>query len=293
MPQSWQIAPATTWRAFCFLLLAAGGLFAAPAPKPPELSQFGKPDAAEAARLIEGVRQAGIAGQYFLEFELHALPLRGEEKVFKGALWGGRNEQGVVMRIELVDDSGKEHRLLLQNGANPSVTRWAGDRVAPLEPAQLLAPVIPGVDVSAFDLQMPYLYWPDPIVEKITRSILGRPANVFLFKAPAEFIAQHPEVSAVRANLDTQYNAIIQTEVLGPDGQQIVKSFALLAIKRIGDQAVPKQVDYRNDKTRNKTRLQITGASLRLNLPPQTFDRASLVRPATRPPSAQIVHIDP
>jgi hypothetical protein len=292
MRQSRQITPATPWRAFCFLILTAGGLFAGQAPKPPELAQFGKPDAEEAARLIEGVRQAGIAGQYFLEFELHALPLRGEEKVYKGALWGSRNEQGVIMRIELTDDAGKEHRLLLQNGATPSITRWAGDRVAPLEPAQLLAPLIQGVDVSAFDLQMPYLYWPDPVVEKITRSILGRPANVFLFTAPAAFVAQQPEISAVRANLDTQYNAIIQTEVVGRDGK-IVKSFSLLAIKRIGDQAVPKQIDYRNEKTRNKTRLQITGAALGLKLPPQTFDRAALARPAARPPGAQIVRIDP
>src|SRR3954470_2194945 len=114
MRQNGRIAPATFWRAFCFSLLTAGFVFAAqPVPKPPELAQFGKPDAKEAARLIEQVRQAGIAGQYFLEFELRALPLRGPEKVFNGVLWGGRNAQGVVMRIELTDGAGATHRLLL------------------------------------------------------------------------------------------------------------------------------------------------------------------------------------
>jgi hypothetical protein len=293
MRQSWKFAPATLWRAFCFLFLTIGFAFAGQAPsKPPELAQFGKPDAAEAARLIEEVRQAGIAGEYFLQFELRALPLRGEEKVFQGALWGGRNEKGVVMRIELTDGAGAMHRLLLQNGERPSVTRWLNGRSAPLDAAQLLEPIIPGVEISAFDLQMPYLYWPDPFVEKITRSVLGRPANVFMFRPPAAFSAQHPEIGGMRATLDTQYNAIVQTELLGRDVKGM-KSFALLAIKRIGDQAVPKQVDYRNEKTRDKTRLQVTGAALKLTLPAGTFDTATLGQPAARPPAAQIVRIDP
>lgn len=292
MRRSGRVAPAGFGRAFCFLLFAAGGVFAAQTIKPPELAQVGVPDAAEAARLIEEVRQAGIAGQYYLEFELHALPLRGQEKTFKGALWGARNDRGIVMRIELTDGAGAAHRLLLQNGDQPAITRWLNGRTAPLEPAQLLAPLIPGVEISAFDLQMPYLYWPNPFVEKIARSVLGRPANVFLFKAPPAFTKEHPEVGAVRANLDTQFNAIVQTEVLGADGR-VVKSFALLSIKRLGEQAVPKQIDYRNEKTRDKTRLQITGAALKLNLPPETFEPAALAQPASRPPAAQIVRIAP
>lgn len=292
MPVTGKIAPATLWRAFCLGLGTATAVFAAQAVKPPELSQLGKPDEAEAARLIEEVRQAGLAGQYFLEFELRALPLRGEEKVFKGALWGGRNAQGVVMRVELADGSGTTHRLLLQNGPKAVVTRWLNGRAAPLEPAQWLAPIIPGVEVSAFDLQMPYLYWPNPFVEKITRSALGRPANVFIFKAPPDFVAQHPDVGSVRATLDTQFNAIVQTELLGRDAKA-VKSFSLLSVKRVGEQAVPKQVDYRNEKTRDKTRLQITGAALKLNLPAAAFDAATLGQSAARPSGQQIVRIDP
>jgi hypothetical protein len=129
-------------------------------------------------------------------------------------------------------------------------------------------------------------------VEKITRSNLGRPANLFVFQPPREFAAQHPEIGSVRANLDTAFNALVQSEVLGPDAR-VVKSFSLLSIKRLGEQAVPKQVDYRNEKTRDKTRLQITGAALRLNLPVEIFEPANLAQPAPRPPAAQIVRIDP
>ena len=44
-----------------------------------------------AARLVSEyslairLRQSGIAGQYYLEFELHALPRRGDEKIFRTA----------------------------------------------------------------------------------------------------------------------------------------------------------------------------------------------------------------
>ena len=124
MRLGWRFAPARAWRALFVFATAVAPTFAAQAPaKPPELAQFGKPDAAEAARLVEQVRQAGLPGQYFLEFELHALPRRGEEKVFKGALWGARNEQGPVTRVELTDGAGGVHRLLIQSGEKASVTR--------------------------------------------------------------------------------------------------------------------------------------------------------------------------
>jgi hypothetical protein len=286
------LAPATNWWAFFLFATTSALSFGAQPAKPPELAQFGKPDAAEAARLVEGVRQAGLPGQYFLEFELHALPRRGEGKIFKGALWGARNQQGPVMRVELSDGTGAVHRLLIQSGEKASVVRWRDGRAEPVEGAQLTAPIIPGVEISAFDLQMSYLYWPNPFVEKITRSNFGRPANAFMFRAPAAFTEKHPEIGAVRANLDTQFNALIQSEILGRDSK-LVKSFALLSIKRIGDQVVPKQVDYRNEVTRDKTRLQITAAALGLTLPPSTFETANLAQNAARPAASQIVRFEP
>jgi hypothetical protein len=289
-----KLAPATYWWAFFLFATTGASIFGGqPAAKPPELAQFGKPDAAEAARLVEEVRQAGLPGQYFLEFELHTLLRRGGDgKVFKGALWGARNQQGPVMRVELTDAAGGIHRLLIQSGEKASVTRWRDGRVESVEGAQLMAPIISGIEISAFDLQMPYLYWPNPFVEKITRSNFGRPSNAFMFPPPASFTAHHPEIGGVRANLDTKFNALIQAEVLGRD-TKLVKSFALLSVKHVGDQVVPKQVDYRNEVTRDKTRLQITAAALGLTLPPSTFDAANLAQNAARPSASQVVRFEP
>ena len=157
--------------------------------------------------------------------------------------------------------------------------------------AELMAPLVPGVEVSAFDLQMPYLYWPGASVEKVTR-ILGRPSHAFIFPAPAAFKAQYRDISAARAYLDTQFNVPMQTEVIGPNGK-VIKTLALLSLKTVNKQTLPKAADYRNEVTRDKTRLQVTGVALDLRLPASLFQPATLAQPAGGPAPDRIVRIDP
>src|SRR5688572_6859777 len=104
-------SPAIVRRAFFSLLSLFGVtlMFGAVPASQPELAQVGKPDAREAARLIEQFRTAGIPGEYFLEFELRSLPRRGEGSIFKGRWWGSRTDQGAITRIELTDAAGVAH----------------------------------------------------------------------------------------------------------------------------------------------------------------------------------------
>lgn len=274
------------------MVVIATASSAAPASNsPPELSQLGKPGAAEAARILEQFRRSGIAGEYFLEFELKALPRRGEERIFTGRLWGGRNREGAINRIELIDGEGRKHRLLVQNGAHAAVWHLADGRVAPLGPAALFAPVIPGVEVTAFDLQMPFLYWPDATLQSVNR-ILGRPAHAYFFRPPENFSAANSGIAAARAYLDTQFNALLQTELLGVDGR-ILKTFSLVSLKTVDKQPVPKSVDFLNQITRDKTRLQVRGVSLNLEFAPSVFDSASLAEDIRPPAAAQIIRLDP
>jgi len=157
--------------------------------------------------------------------------------------------------------------------------------------ADVMTPLIPGVEISAFDVQMPYLYWPGATVEKITR-ILGRPSHAFLFPTPAPFRAQHPDVSAARAYLDTVFNVPMQTEIVGANGK-VIKTFVLLSMKRIDKVTLPTSADYRNEVTRDKTRLQLTGVALDLAIPDTVFQPASLTEPASVPPANRIVRIEP
>ncbi|MSU65698.1 MAG: hypothetical protein EXS38_06275 [Opitutus sp.] len=272
-------------------LIATVARAAAPVAPPPQLAQLGLPDAAEARRILEQFRHAGVAGSYFFQFELHQLPRRGEEQVFRGRLWGAQNEQGAITRVVLTDAAGREHRLLVQNGTQAAVWRCTGGPVVQLGVTALFEPVVPGVLLTAFDLQMPFLFWPDAAVVSIKR-ILGRPANEFIFRPPPAFAAQHPELTAVRSYFDTQANAPTQTELIGRDGR-VTKLFSLIELKRIGGQTIPKSLDWRDEISRNKTRLLVTGVALELDLPPAFFAPAALAEDVRPPAGDRIVRIAP
>jgi hypothetical protein len=153
-----------------------------------------------------------------------------------------------------------------------------------------MSPLIPGIEISAFDLQMPYLYWPGVTVEKITR-VLGRPSHAFVFPAPAAFTRQYPDIAAARAYLDTQFNVPMQSEIVGARGN-VLKTWAVLNLKTVEKQTLPRSVDYRNEVTRDKTRLQVTGAALNLKLSPTLFQPASLAKPADAPAPDRILRMD-
>ena len=290
------IAPAVTWRAFfVYVLLGATMAGAGPAPgvtQPPGVYvQIGKPDQEEGRRVLAQFRQAGIAaGQYYLEFDLRVLPRRGDERLFHGRLWGGRNEQGAIMRMSVAGAAGIERRLVIQNGAQASV--WSNDRGSGTPClVESLEPLIPGVELTAFELQMPYIYWPDATLESVSR-VRSRPAHVFLFRPPADWADRHPEFSGVRAYLDTQFGAPVQSELLGPDGR-VVRTLTLVDLKKIGDQYLPKTIDLRNEVTRDKTRFQVTGISLGLDFSGAVFEPAQLNEDISPPAAGKIVRIAP
>lgn len=286
------IAPAMAWRALLFCtMLAAGVRGAAPVSSPPELAQVGKPGEAEAARILEQFRRAGIAGDFYLEFNFVTLPRRSEGRTFQGRLWGGRRSDGTMFRIEIEDGASATQRLLICNGERPGVWRWNDGSVVKLDAAASLAPLVAGIEVSAFDLQMPYLYWPGATLERIAR-VFGRPAYAYLFRAPPALLNEQHDVAAARAYLDTQFNALMQTELLDSAGKT-VKSFALISLKKVGDQHIPKQADYRNERTRDKTRFQVTSAALNLHWEASVFAPEGLRAAGERPAETQLVRIEP
>jgi hypothetical protein len=283
-------APAFIRRAFFVsALLSAGAVLAAPPPTaaPPQLAQVGKPDAAESAAILERFRRSGWMG--YVEFDLRALPRRGQEAVYHGRLWGGRNEQGAVTRIELADAKGGVHRVLLQNGEKPGVWRAGSGGVAQVAGAAVLEPLIPGVDVTAFDLQMPFLYWPGAVVESVER-VRGRPAYLFVFRTPSAEAAHYPGIKSVRAYFDAQYSAPLQIELLGD--RQTLKTISLGELKKVGDQWIPKSLDLRNDETRNKTRFEVTAVALNLKFDGPVFAPAGLLEPLSPPASNQLQRVE-
>ena len=232
----------------------AGPTSTAPAP---DYAQSDLPDPAGAAAFLERFKQSSTAESVYMEFDLHSLPRRGDEVIYSGRLWTGHNDRGPICRIVLKDAAGLRHSILVQSGPDAGV--WivdqSGEHAVGVE--ALFAPLVPGVDMSAFDLQMPFFYWPDAKLLKVTR-VRGRPAYLYVFKPPAVFTAAHSELVGVRAYLDTEYAAPVQTELFGPSGRS-TKTLSLVDLKKVGERWTVKDVDIRNEVTRDKTRFSVTG----------------------------------
>jgi hypothetical protein len=288
-----KFTPAPKWRAFFILgsLVSIGLAAPAPSPVPPEFAPGTKPTPQEAQKMLEQFQQAGISGEYYLEFDLRILPRRGAERILRGKLWGGRNEQGAITRVAVVDSTGEERRFLLQNGRRAAAWSFAQGKISQLAGDALFEPLVPGVEIAPFDLQMPFLFWTDYTVENLVR-LRGRPTQVFFFRPPAAFGLQHAGVAGVRVYLDTQYNAPVQTELIGSENR-VVKTLSLMELKRVGQQPMIKTIDVRNELTRDKTRFQVTAAALNLELAPTIFEPGTLVEAVRSPPPERIVRLDP
>jgi hypothetical protein len=244
----------------------------------PHYAFTGSADQAEGRRILAEFRRLGLAGDYALDFALRVMPRRGDERSVAGRLYGTRNEIGPLTLVEFPASVEGARRVLVQNGPQSGVWTVAGDDVdaVAVGVAQLFAPLA-GTDLTAFDLQMPFLFWDDVVFEGVV-SMRGRPAHRFLAYPPAEIAAARPALAGVRFYLDTQFSALVEAEILGPD-QTPVKTISVLDLKRTQDQWIVRTIDLRDEATRNKTRFRVTGAALNLNLPRIVFTPAHLPVP--------------
>ena len=96
----------------------------------------------------------------------------------------------------------------------------------------------------------------------------------------------------MRIYLDTQFNALVQTELLGARNA-VLKTFSLVDLKRIGEQWIPKTFDVRDDRTRDKTRLEVTAAGLNLDFSQTLFEPAQLAEDVRAPDESQLTRIAP
>ena len=255
-------------------LLAAGPRLPAQADKfgqPADRAAGGKADQAEGARILAGFRQAQVVTDHWFSFELRVMPRRGVERVLTGALIGKQGAAGPLARIEIGTD-----RWLIESGPQPSAWTLAEGGAIAAAPGQALA----GTGVTVFDLQRPFLYWEDFTYEGQAR-VRGRPTYSFIVRPPAGQPVPEPGLTGVRLFLDVQFTAMVQAEVLGT-GNAVLKSISLLDLKKVGDQWLPKAVDVRDHRTRDKTRFTVRAAALDLAWPAEVFAPAGL---AAAPPS--------
>lgn len=250
------------------LAFGAGGELQAQSKRvrpPPDYVQLSPPDQAEGRAILESFRRSDQGGDCHLEFVLRVMPRRGEERRVAGRLWQRAGSGGTARRVELRDggapDSPVSLRLLLRGGDDPGLWRWRPGSAAAerLEGAAMFEPLA-GTEVTAFDLQMPFLEWRESAYEGL-KKVRGRPTHAFLLYPPEDVARARPDLQAVRIFLDAQFQALVQVEHLG-EGARALRSVHVNDLKRLGERWMVKSLDVRDDATRNKTRLQMVGAAL-------------------------------
>ncbi len=286
------IFPRQTVRAVCLFVGLVTLLAAVSAPlaaqsrlnrPPPRYLQIGTPDQAEGAEILRSMRAAGPDGDYYLEFELRVLPRRGKGQRIPGQLWGSRNAAGPVSRLNLLPPGDSARRILVQGGPSPAAWQWPapdGAAMIAVDEASLFVPLA-GSDLSAFDLQMPFLYWPEFVYEGKSR-LYERPVDTFLLYPPESLAKHRPDLAGIRVYLDSNYHALVQAEHIGENGRAL-KSFRVVSLTRIGDRYLVKSVELRDETTRNKTRFTATAAALGLDFSTQIFAPGNLASEMSPP----------
>ena len=261
----------------------------------PEYLQLGKPDQEKGRRILQTFRERGMyAGDNYFEFELRVMPRRGEERTVPGRMWTGEKDGKPVFRfVTHPGVAGHEHRMLVHNAVDGDVWMWVAGR----EPAVQRLPVsahfdgVGGTDVAAFDLQMGYLYWPEFVYEGVSK-VRGRPADTFLLYPPEAVQGGMAGLAGVRVYLDSQYGAPVDAEYIGLDGK-VLKKVSIVDLKRVEDQWIVKSIDFRDEKTRNKTRFSLTGAAVGLDTASTLFDPEMLAESLRGPEPGRIHRIAP
>lgn len=238
----------------------------------------GKADQAEGARILGEFHRAGIAGDYWLEFELRVMPRKGEEFTVPGTMLGTRGPDGPLSRITLGG-----YRWLIASGPNPAAWKAAAGGVHEAVVGESFA----GTQVTVFDLQMPFLYWTDFLYEG-KAVVRGRPAHSFILRPPAGATPPVPGLTGVRVLLDVEFQAMVQAEELGA-ADTVLKTISLLELKKVGEQWLVKAIDVRDARTRDKTRFTVKSAALDLAWPAGTFDPANLAAPTPALPPGKAV----
>jgi len=272
------------WRmmvlAGCLLALVSSVCDAQSRRRPPSTSYapIGVPDAAEGRRILEASRQIGFGDSFYLEFELRLLPRAGSEVRLPGRWFGTRNATGPITRIEILPKDAAPEIWLVQGGSSSRV--WSRDADGRAREVTDPGAVIAGSQVSAIDLQTPFMQWTEFTYEGMTR-FRGRPTHVFLLYPPDDQVARFPGVGGVRAYIDTGFNALSQVQWVDEDGTAL-KTITAGSVRKVPgtDRWIVTVLDVRDDRTRDKTRLVIGAAALDLPLPGELFMPSGALEPA-------------
>ena len=222
-----------------------------------------RPDAAseaEAQTLLAGIRQVQLPPYYAFQFVLRYMPNRGDDKWMEGRLWGSWNSDVSSLRLYF-PQCGKKGSMTCfsYTGENPDAyIAYNSDAAEKVPLEKTTEELIPGMGLTLFDIQMPYLHWKDSVYEGPIR-FMGRPAHRFILYPQKD--KDYGSIGAVRVYIDEDYRAVLKAEVLDHSGNKL-RSFEVGSLKKINDMWIVKKLNFVDEATKSKARVMIVAAAL-------------------------------
>ncbi len=238
--------------------------------------------------ILKRFRSFGWDGGYHWRVQLKVMPRREKTWYLNGEIYGDRSDTGPISRIDIfekpldVDEKGNQVekqvlRLLLQSGQNSyAMGKRTGETGPPVvfDSEAALEPIA-GSEFSLFDLLAPYVYWPKFRYEGRT-TFRGSPTHLFWMYPPEEDRLLNERIGGVRIYINDQFNVLTQTEVFDKEESKL-RTMYIIGVDKVDGQTIFRELDVRNEVTRDKTRLKILDAKMGLDLPASLFTAQSLM----------------
>lgn len=227
-------------------------------------------DPEEGALRLSAFRNQRLSGDYVFEFQLEHKPRRARTVRYDGTMWGSWNDRGAISRVKIYKLENTEGNarevevdLIVQNGAAPQAwVKRSGDTVFQLlEGAAIFEPILADVNYSAFDLQMPFVFWQDYEYEGPELVGSSRVAQTFMMYPPADYSDANPDLKSVRIALDDTYDALLKVESFGAEGR-LLSRFKVESFKKVDDQYIVSRITLTDYPSKNRTSFHVREANV-------------------------------
>lgn len=256
----------------CFFAL---GLLAQPSTS----SGFRKLTGDESAQFLTGFRHSQLNADLCLRFVITHKPRRGDASApVPGTLWARSVPGGQLLRGELHDAQGRPALAFISFKSEKERRVWVSVKGAPakeLDGAAALVPLAEGLLITPFDLQMPFTHWPEAAY--VTTERRRRPVNVY---EAANVSGAEP--AKVTFAIDRVYGILIQAICHDSRGET-TRLMQVEEFSKVGEQWMLAECSVRDEASRDTDLLRITEASLDAKHAAETFEPATLDRPAAQP----------
>lgn len=278
-----------------FVVFAAIAALAAPLAAQSRDFGLKQLDAAEASAVLDAFRAYRFPADYCLRVEIVHKPRKSEDETrYAGTLWGTSDAEGALLRLDVGaagTPESERKRFLIRSGKTPAL--WTLDSAGAPEKIDAAGtrPFFSDLVFTPFDLQTPFLFWEKSEYDG-TRRYRARPVHFFKMFPPEAFREKiDSEIGSVRIGFDRVYNALVVAESRSRDGEKL-KTFTLGSIRKTQGLYMFKELELRDEKTRDRDTLVVRAAALRLRFSPELFSPENLAKPMPKIPESLFERAD-